>query len=303
MKKIVSFILVALLLFTLVGCNQNEQMDEMEKKIAQLEQALQNQADVNDELSAELQEQKSANEWLGQLILTQQGLIDKQQETIDDQRAEIESMKGAIDNISGKPIQFTESAPVYDERENDKTICYFGNLPTFSWEEPYEDFLNYYQSTYDSNTNGRLFILSPENDSNETLQDFFIKTQSEEMPYEKPMTVEYVNIFDVTLGFFNRYSGEGEGNFAPSVEIAFYAPAVSNEVAEQFDRTKVFLKFGNNATKGWNEGNYYFNIYMPIEGEGVTSNVCIGTCHYDVCANLSVEWFERFIYRNLFLGD
>ena len=131
MKKIISFILVALLLFTLVGCNQNEQMDEMEKKIAQLEQALQNQADVNDELSAELQEQKSANEWLGQLILTQQGLIDKQQETIDDQRAEIESMKGAIDNISGKPIQFTESAPVYDERENDKTICYFGRTAVF----------------------------------------------------------------------------------------------------------------------------------------------------------------------------
>ncbi|MBE5730492.1 MAG: hypothetical protein E7350_00895 [Clostridiales bacterium] len=287
MKKIISFILVALLLFTLVGCNQNEKMDEMEQRIAQLEQALQNQADVNDKLN--------------ELILTQQGVIDKQKQAIDDQRAEIESMKGAIDNISGKPIQFTESAPVYCPRENDKTICYFGNLPTFSWEESYEDFLNYYQNIYDSNTNGRLFILSPENDSNKTLQDFFIKTQSEDMPYENPMTVEYVNIFDHTLRY---YAFTGEGGSRSSVGLSFFAPVVSKQVEEQYDKNKIFIKFGNNATFSINysEG-HYFNIYMPIEVDGITSNVCIGTCHYNVCANISVEWFERFIYRNLFLGD
>ena len=219
-------------------------------------------------------------------------------------------MQDAIDNISGKPIQFTESAPLYDWREGDSNICIFKNLYYNPWQEEYEKFLDYYQNTYDSNTNGRLFILYPDSDVDMTPQYHYIRAQSETAPYQSPMIYQHLEISDDILWFFDRNS-EGEGNLAPSVKIAFCAPAVSNEVAEQFDRRKVFLKFGNNSTNEWYDVDYfnkwydgcYFNIYMPIEVDGVTSNVCIGTCHYTARANLSVEWFERFIYRNLFLGD
>ena len=240
MKKILSLILVALLLFTLVGCNQNEQMDEMAQKITQLEQALQNQADVNNELSAELEQQKSANEWLGQLILTQQGVIDKQQTQIG--RAE-----EAIDNLLGKPIEFTESAPVYGPREGEILLADIRN--DYSGDDIFANFMNYYNTEFRETFTEEFILLNVLTNIIDPCcgHNFYVYAENIEGEYVNPMIVDFRNVYDESIKCYDYYDWDREGIIGPlnTASLSIYLAPIPSDFDKDLLRGDNFrLKFG-----------------------------------------------------------
>ncbi|MBR2970593.1 MAG: hypothetical protein IKC48_02210 [Clostridia bacterium] len=291
MKKIISLMLVVLLLFTLVGCNQNEQMDEMAKKIAQLEQALQNQADVNDELSTELDEQKAANDWLGQLLLTQQGLLDEQQGVIDKQQTQIGRAEEAIDNLLGKPIEFTESAPVYGPREDEVELKkFFGYHPS-----QMDDFKNYYETEFREVFDEEFYLLENTNFVGGASHSFYFYAEENDGEYVNPMIREEYYVYDVALKEYADHwtRDEDMDGGAATVHFDVYLAPFPGlhfqiDLAWHLD-----LYFGK-ETVGEKEITY-FNIYL-----GNQFAVCIGTCYYKSYAPLTARWFEKYIMNNLF---
>ena len=279
MKKIISLILAALLLFTLVGCNQNEKMDEMAQRIAQLEQTLQNQADVNDELN--------------ELILTQQGVIDKQQTQIG--RAE-----EAIDNLLGKPIEFTESAPVYGPREGEVELKSFRE--TFTLGEgsvsSMEHFNSYYETEFREMFDEEFYFLYPEDYVDIPSHLIYAYAEENDDAYVNPMIRQVFYVHDVAQKEYAHHRLEGFDVYITSVYFDVYLAPSPEFVYELDFSMHLWLFFGQD--KVGEEEITYFNIYLG----GDFDLVCIGTCYYEAKTTLTTRWYEKYFMQNLFkLGD
>ncbi|MBR2970773.1 MAG: hypothetical protein IKC48_03135 [Clostridia bacterium] len=312
MKKIISFILVALLLFTPVGCNQNEQMDEMEQRIAQLEKALQNQADVNDELSADLEEQKSANEWLGQLILTQQGLLDEQKQAIDSQQGVLDEQKEvidsqqkqldlaekAIDNLLGKPIEFTAQTPIYDYNLFDdyELIKYFELYPSGD-KSNFESFMDYYNTEFREIFDEKHFLLNASEDEVAVNggQTYGVSAQNIDGEYVNPIIFDNRFVWDEAIKNYMYKKDEEESDIGrlSTVHLTMYLAPLPADYNSWHSKDCIRLEFGELQKEGYAE--MYFNIYVGSR--------CIGTCYYSANATLTYRWFERYFRENMFLGE
>ena len=288
--------LVVLLLFTLVGCNQNEQMDEMAQKIAQLEQALQNQADVNDELSTELDEQKVANDWLGELVLTQQDLIDKQQKTIDEQQTQIGRAEEAIDNLLGKPIELTAKAPVYGPREGEILLANIRN--DYSGDDIFANFMNYYNTEFRETFTEEFILLNVLSNIIDPCcgHNFYVYAENIEGEYVNPMIVDFRNVYDESIKCYDYYDWDREGIIGQLItaSLSIYLAPIPSDFDKDLLRGDNFrLKFGEQETE--ENPKHYCNIYV--------GGTCIGTCYYSTNATLTYRWFERYFEENLFIGE
>ncbi|MBE5730514.1 MAG: hypothetical protein E7350_01005 [Clostridiales bacterium] len=311
MKKIVSLMLVLMLIFTLVGCNQNEQMDEMAQKIAQLEQALQNQADVNNEVSAELEQQKAANDWLGQLILTQQGLIvkqkqaidsqqgliDGQKEVVDSQQKQIDLAQKAIDNLLGKPIEFTAEAPVYGLRE--ESVLLFMTDSPGNTDDVLPSFMNYYNTEFKDAFDERFLLLdADDNEIGGCCTGFQIRVCAESVDgeYVNPMIIDYRDVFDESIKYYNYYKELNSiGGAFCTVDLSTYLVPLPNDFNKELLREGGYLNLVFGQERDTEYPRTYCNIYV--------GRTCIGTCYYSVNATLTYRWFERYFEENLFLGE
>ncbi|MBE5730513.1 MAG: hypothetical protein E7350_01000 [Clostridiales bacterium] len=278
MKKIISLMLVLMLTFMLVGCNQNEQMDEMAQKIAQLEQALQNQADVNDELN--------------ELILTQQGLLDEQQGVIDKQQTQIGRAEEAIDNFLGKPIEFTESAPVYGPREGEIELKkFFGYHPS-----QMDDFKNYYETEFREVFDEEFYLLENTNFVGGASHSFYFYAEENDGEYVNPMIREEYYVYDVALKeYWDHWTRDQNiDGWNATVHFDVYLAPFSGLHYQVNFKDHLRLYFGKEMVR--EEVITYFNIYLG----GDFDLVCVGTCYYKSYAPLTARWFEKYIMNNLF---
>jgi len=281
--------LVLMLTFMLVGCNQNEQMDEMAQKIAQLEQSLQEQADI-------LEEKLNINNSLYEKIDEQEEKLAQQEETIDKQQAQIKNAEKAIDNLMGKPIEFTAQAPVYDFSALDgyERIKYFDLYPSED-KSNFESFMDYYNTEFREAFDEKHFLLKcSETEVPYGNQIYSVCAQNIDGEYVKPIICDLRRVRDEAINSYEYYTYVDGGIYGllSTVELNIYlVPLPEEYYLYDYWRGDLRLVFG----RGEENKLDYFNIYID--------RTCIGTCYYETHATLTYRWFERYFQENLFIGE
>lgn len=282
MKKVVCIGLVLIMLFALVGCNGRE----MEERIESLEQALKNQQETNESLQELIDRQEENNALLQELLNEQKEVIESQQDLLKEQEDRIELMEGKLFNLMGKPIEYTEEAPIYGPREGD--IMFFkaeGDM--VSAKKNYEKFLNYYHNEFKSlMPDCQIPILTP----NELIEvsNFYLYVQNENNENVEPLLYVSTSVIDPTIGSYYSYEGNVLFGGGHSASFEYYAP----ELPEQLKGLKSYspgIAFGKEESSKANE--FYFNIYVK--------NICVGTCYVTTYAYISARWFKNYVKDNV----
>lgn len=190
----------------------------------------------------------------------------------------------------------------YDDYNNQACVRYFESKLEedvsaestwfLKYTDKYNDFLNYYDEDIVKNRGDHYYLLNPGfeplfNPISRHYRDYYVYIN----PIEEGSFVieEEIQIFD--QGFAQEEYNYETGIVPVTAWLRYFAIAVDKTIKED----QFFLEFSTDSSglsdvlKNWS----YANIYIE--------KTCIGTCYFRKSDALTIEWFENYFRKNLYL--
>ena|GEM_PF-3625976 len=201
-------------------------------------------------------------------------------------QSEVDSLKNKIYNLTGNPMRFTESAPMFNLPNNYTLFANFDYHQDASVS--FDGFMEYCKKEFGSEYN--FYLLKPMFDSfdfhpNRTREySVYVQEVVDDVP-KNPLFYELTMIYSEVLGDGRFFRPDDDGYVPWSIELkTFFAP-----VDSLINTNTVYLRFGdNNDDEEWKE---YINIYV--------GGVCIGTTYLRLNTYVSQRWIEQYYMEYL----
>lgn len=275
--KIISAVTAVILSFCFLSCGNGEVIAAIDGQAAQIKMLTEQINELTKQLDTLQKQSQDSNERADELF-----------KQLNEKTQEIEILKASIDNLSGKPIEFTASKPIYGKDENRKIYASFNN----DGEEPmnYQGFLEYCKKEIADKIEDYFYCFEPlldeyDNRPNRWKEFDILYDDIADGKFVNPVIREFYMMYTPVLGDVDNIFDAGMyGGVPQSLTMDLYLVPVPLGTS----RYPIVLEFGNNGSGNLNQ---YINIYLD--------EFCMGTCYYEEFAYVSQNWFQCYFLNNL----